>query len=206
MNTSTDNTSEIIKAVSSTLTSIGLSEDFFNGLLKQGNDWTFIIKSHALLESAITHLIVADLNRSELASIVSKLEMSNTKIGKVAITKELGLLTKEYRSFIRNLSELRNQLVHDIRNTAFTFNNHNAGLRAIVKKCVKSSSLVLKEEFEIANKKVTRDQFSTENPRLTMWIAIHSILYEIYNIVGIDDPLLRTLIKIERRRQIAKEK
>ena len=129
MNTSTDSTSEIIKAVTATLTSIGLSEDFFNGLLNQGNDWTFIIKSHALLESAITHLIVADLDRSELAPIVSNLEMSNTKVGKVAFTKELGLLTKDYRSFIRNLSELRNQLVHDIRNTAFSFISSIPGKR-----------------------------------------------------------------------------
>ena len=44
------------------------------------------------------------------------------------------LLTKHERTFIRNLSELRNQLVHNIRNTSFSFRDHNVDLNEIVKK------------------------------------------------------------------------
>jgi hypothetical protein len=206
MTNSIDNTSEFLKAATATLKSIGLSEDFFQELFAQGNDWTFIIKSHALLESAITHLIVADLERNELAPLIANLEMSNTRVGKVAFAKELRLLNKDYRAFLRNLSELRNQLVHDIRNTAFTFQKHNTDLSKIVKKCIKSSSLMLKEEIDISGKKIAREKFSNENPRFSILIAILSILSSIYNAVGIEDPLLRRLIRIERQRQFYKGK
>ena len=202
MKNTTDSKSEFIAAVAATLKFIGLSETFFHGLFQQGDDWTFVIKTHALLESAITHLLVTDLDRAELAPLLSNLEMSNTRVGKVAFAKALGLLDKDYRRFVRNLSELRNELVHDIRNTAFAFEcDHADGLKKIVRKCVETSALMLKEEIAVGDKKVTREKFSVENPRLTIWIAVHSILDSIYHAVGMEDPLLRALIKHERRKQ-----
>lgn len=201
MKNSNDNTQEFMSAVASTLKSIGLSDTFFQGLFQRGDDWTFIIKTHALLESAITHLIVSELDRAELKPVLAKLEMSNTRVGKVAFAKALGLLDKDHRKFVKKLSELRNMLVHDIRNTAFSFeHNHDAGLNRIAKQCIEASAPMLKEEIDVGGKKLTREKFSIENPRLTIWGAVHSILESIYHIVGEQEPLLRALIKHERRK------
>ena len=42
--------------------------------------------------------------------------MSNTKTGKIAFASALGLLPKQHLDFIRSLSELRNLLVHRVKN------------------------------------------------------------------------------------------
>ena len=92
----------------------GLPEGFCN--LMQEDDWSFVIKMHSLLETAVSQLLTNALGRNELAYIFAALEMSNTKTGKIAFASALGLLPKQHLDFIRSLSELRNQLVHRVKN------------------------------------------------------------------------------------------
>ena len=101
----------------------GLPSGFCLALLQE-NDWSFVIKLHALLETAVSQLLVHALGGEELVDVFSALEMSNTKTGKLAFVKTLGLLPKAHLEFIRALSELRNQLVHRIRNVNFNMNEH----------------------------------------------------------------------------------
>jgi len=83
-----------------------------------------VIKLHALLESAVSQLLVNALAREELADVFASLEMSNTKTGKFAFVKALDLLPKAHLDFIRELSELRNQLVHFVKNVSFNITEH----------------------------------------------------------------------------------
>jgi len=98
---------------------IGVPENFFRNL-NDADDWTFVIKLHALFEAACTHLLLHHLKEPELASIISRLELSNKVTGKVAFLTKLKLIGKDNRRFIATLSELRNSLVHDVRNHEFT--------------------------------------------------------------------------------------
>jgi hypothetical protein len=86
----------------------GLPEGFCVNLLQE-DDWSFVIKMHSLLETAVSQLLTNALGRNELADIFAALEMSNTKTGKIAFASALGLLPKQHLDFIRSLSELRNQ-------------------------------------------------------------------------------------------------
>ncbi len=106
------------------------------------NDWTLIVKLHAMIETALNGAILRDLNRPELSKVISTLDTSNGKTGKVAFAKALGILPKEAIVFIQKLSELRNLCVHDVRNFNFELIQHltdigekerNAVLRAINK-------------------------------------------------------------------------
>ncbi|MFT5715864.1 MAG: hypothetical protein ACI9T7_000037 [Oleiphilaceae bacterium] len=100
--------------------SLGVDIGFFQSLLKE-DDWSFVIKLHALLEAATGHLLVEHFDDERLVDVIAHLEMSNQRTGKVALLKSMGLISSDYKRFIVSLSELRNSLVHEIRNVNFSF-------------------------------------------------------------------------------------
>lgn len=97
---------------------VGVEAGFFARLYDE-DDWSFIIKLHALFEAACSNLLSFHFNEPELDEIFVRLELSGKIIGKTVFLGRLGLLGKEWRRFISALSELRNDLVHDIRQSNF---------------------------------------------------------------------------------------
>ena len=97
--------------------------------LRQDDDWSAIIKLHALIESAVTHLLVKFFGHPELEGVFAKMELGNVRSGKLIFLKELNCLNGHTR-FIRLLSKLRNELVHDIRNVRFSLPEYVAKLDA----------------------------------------------------------------------------
>ena len=47
-------------------TEIGVTPGFLERLLTDGDDWSFVIKVHAVAETALTHLLTAGVGRKEL--------------------------------------------------------------------------------------------------------------------------------------------
>ncbi len=105
----------------------------------EDDDWAFVIKSHALIESAVTTLIVRVLKENRLHTFVKRIPLSDSELGKIVMLKELNLLDNEDRKFIRWFSKLRNQLVHNIENVDFDFNKHYQSLDKNQKKAWKES-------------------------------------------------------------------
>lgn len=93
---------------------LGLKKDFIVNLLKE-DDWSYIIKLHALIEAAVTQLLIQILEKPELEKRFARLELSNLTIGKLAFLKDLNLLDDYYVKFIIQLSEIRNNFVHDVK-------------------------------------------------------------------------------------------
>ncbi|WP_297479979.1 hypothetical protein [Ferrovum sp.] len=108
---------------------VGVPKNFFRSL-NASDDWSFIIKLHALFEAACTHLLLFHFKEPELTEVFSRLELSNKVTGKIAFLGKIGLLGKENRRFISTLSELRNSLVHDVRNAEFSLPAMVTGLGA----------------------------------------------------------------------------
>lgn len=102
---------------------LGLRAGFFNTLVAE-DDWSFVIKLHALLEACLTHAICAAIGHSELEHIVARLDTANNQSGKLAFAKQLGLLNKTHRRYVTALSQMRNEIVHDARATDFSFERH----------------------------------------------------------------------------------
>ena len=100
---------------------LGLPTGFLKGLYDHEDDWSFVIKAHAFLEAALTHLLADHLGKEDLLPVFAYLETSNVRTGKLAFVKAFDLLDKGARRFIHTLSELRNDLVHEISNVRFTF-------------------------------------------------------------------------------------
>jgi hypothetical protein len=107
---------------------LGLPTGFLLSLYTHEDDWSFVIKSHAFLEAALTHLLADHLGKDDLVPVFAYLETSNVRTGKLAFVKAFDLLDKGARRFIHTLSELRNDLVHEVSNVNFKFDTHVAGL------------------------------------------------------------------------------
>jgi hypothetical protein len=102
---------------------LSLPAGFLVGLYRE-DDWSFVIKTHAVIEAQVSASLTRALSDDRLSAIFERLELSDTDTGKLAFAKALGLLTDPQRVFVRKLSELRNQLVHNIRNVQFDFHHH----------------------------------------------------------------------------------
>jgi hypothetical protein len=92
--------------------------------MKWKDDWTLIVKLHAMIETALNGALMRELEKPALDSIIAKLDTSNQSTGKIALAKALGILPKASVTFIQKLSELRNLCVHDIRNFEFNLIDH----------------------------------------------------------------------------------
>ena len=96
---------------------VGLNRRLLKSL-ERDNDWMFIIKMHAILEASLNHLLMQRFDdHPGLAAIVSKLDTSSDRTGKIAFVKAYDLLPASSRTFIRRFSELRNAAVQDLRNS-----------------------------------------------------------------------------------------
>ncbi len=106
---------------------LGVTPAFFNGLLEE-DDWSFVIKLHSLIEAAATHLLVEVLDKPEARDVISFLELSNSRTGKIAFLNSMGLLDSNSKRFIKTLSEVRNKLIHDVSNVNLSLEQFVANL------------------------------------------------------------------------------
>lgn len=97
---------------------LGIEPGFFQRLSEE-EDWALIIKMHALIESAVSELLTGAFSQAALKETFSMLELSNKRTGKIAFINALGLLGEAERRYISSLSEIRNRLVHNIKNVNF---------------------------------------------------------------------------------------
>jgi len=99
----------------------GLPKGMFDKLSEQDDDWTFIVKGHALVESMMNNLIVGLLGYEALRPFVEKeLDMGN----RFDIAERLDLLPKEAKKVFLALGQIRNTCVHNVRNTSFSIREH----------------------------------------------------------------------------------
>ena len=101
--------------------------------------------------------------------------MSNEETGKVAVADALGLLAKPERRFVRSLSELRNKLVHDVRNVNFDLASH-------VKKMNQSDQDAFLKKFNLLSTEVTNDarNLFRLDPRQALWYSSMAFLGVVY--------------------------
>jgi len=159
---------------------LGIREGFFQELLESGDDWSFVIKAHALIEAAVSYLLMEVSGRPELLDLYSQLELSNVRVGKVAFAKALGCLEADERTTIRKLSELRNRLVHDVSNVSFDFLGWTESLDSNQLRQWAEAFGPGGEEVTIHGRTVSSLSFFRDNPRLCIWLACWYVLSLIY--------------------------
>jgi len=182
---------------------IGVRESFFQDLLNE-DDWSFIIKLHALFEAACTHLLLFHFKEPTLSGIFSRLELSNKTTGKVAFLEKLELIGKDNRKLVSALSELRNTLVHDVRNAEFSLSTMIMSFspseikqfavvfspyETLIRKVPFSPELNLGFPEDVqAHASIERMiERLRNNPKLHIWVGAHRVLSSITEMYGYSD-------------------
>lgn len=98
-------------AIEAMTTRLGLPEGFLNDLYHGGDDWSFVIKTCALVETALTDFLVRTVNVPLLESEFRGQPLRS----KLKWARKLGALSGERMNFVERLLELRNGLAHQIR-------------------------------------------------------------------------------------------
>jgi hypothetical protein len=149
---------------------VGIPVHFLDHLLVETNDWAFVIKLHALLETVVTHHLTSSTD-SRLANEFSRLNL-NARVGKLSFVRALNLLSNEEVRFIKMVSEIRNDLVHDVHGFKFTFESHFREMQEIDRK-----SYVTNVSWWVDGEQ--REQFERavlNGPRGTLWLTAVNIL------------------------------
>ena len=148
------------------------SNDLMLKLLEE-SDWSIVIKSHALIESVVTELLISHTNEEMLRATIKRLPLSDSSIGKLKVAKDLGLMDSCQRTFIRKLSELRNDLVHNIENVSFSFKNFVDALDASQKKSW-LKAIAWQEENTDTSQAIT--ELFESMPKISFWLSINSLV------------------------------
>jgi hypothetical protein len=159
----------------------GYSEKLtFLSKLIEGDDWSLVIKSHALFESLITELIVLRNAENNLKKVIERMPLHGETVSKIAILKTYELLKPNEISFIVKLSEIRNRIVHKYENLNFTFEKFIADMNS---EQTKNWKKLLRLESIETNK---MDKLILEMPVYAIWFnilnVINSILYQTYQL------------------------
>lgn len=160
---------EIEEVMSEIEKELGLNTGFFLDL-KKDDDWSFLIKSHALMESVCSYLLTSYFNDAKFKDIFSRIEMSDMKIGKIAFLRAAGLIEKDEARFIRGLSELRNKVVHNIEGVNFKFLDHINKLDKNQRKNFADTfGYVYAEEDQDGTRSINDHHRILSSPKLAIW-------------------------------------
>ena len=100
---------------------LDLPDGFLRNLLLEQSDWAFIVKAQAILETAVTSLLVAHLGKPELGDFVAEdMEMSQ----RIKMLSALNLCSPAQREMMRRLGNLRNKLAHTAKGTLFSLHEY----------------------------------------------------------------------------------
>lgn len=172
--------SGVFEDVRSLESRLGLPARFYEALRRE-DDWSFIVKLSALFEAACTHALVQRLRSEELLTPFSQLELADPKKGKVVMLKALGAISSEQAAIINKVAAHRNELVHQISNVAFRFDEYVASLDSNQRKSlVLTFGHGLNDPQIIGAKAVPKSQFVLENPKLAIWLTCAEILACLY--------------------------
>jgi hypothetical protein len=155
---------------------VGLPENLFLYLPNE-DDWSFVIKLHALFEGAATHVLSIRIGGGCLEEELSHLDFAHPRFGKTRLLRRLGVINAPQAKFLQLLSETRNRLVHSVQNVAFSFDEHVEAMdeNQFAAFCDKVA-LGQSGPVSIHDKEIPRHQFVSENPKLCIWLAASDVL------------------------------
>jgi hypothetical protein len=173
---------------------LNIERGFLTRLADEG-DWSFVVKCHAFLEAALSHLLADVLSEPALQGVFANTETSNNKSGKLAFLKHLDLLNDDARRFIRSFSELRNGLVHDVSQVGFSFATHIESLnRQQRQSFVKSFGYFANgPTFGRDGKSISTHDFLIQHPKQGIWYSVMALCAVIY--LSKDVARLRRLLR-----------
>jgi hypothetical protein len=156
---------------------VGLAQGIYRRLLDE-DDWSFVIKLHALLESAMTFLLATRFRDERLHEVFARMELgTRATAGRVSFAMALGLLSQRERRFVAALTELRTSLLPSFEFTRFTFKSYLAGLDVDARrKFLDAFGSGLGAKIALEESAASRKAVVLQNPKLAVWSTAMSCL------------------------------
>ena len=169
-------TSSVMADVNAFELKLGLPENFYSDLLKN-DDWSFVVKLNALVEAACTHALSMRLHAPELEEALANLDLANSKYGKVTLLRGLNSINSEQAHIIRQLAELRNKLVHNVRNVTFSLPSYVSGLdKQQQSSFTKAFGHGLPDVVTTEGPGIPREKFVKQAPRFSIWLTVAEVI------------------------------
>lgn len=150
---------EMLEAVKRVENSLGLKRPFLFGLSRE-DDWTLVIKLHALIEAAIEEVVVrrcfasaADnegRDDAAIARLVGRMPFDG-RVSKLSLVKAFRLLDEDHFEFVVTLAEVRNRYAHRPSNFAKSIRSllgSNAEGKAKLQKLMLGGNMTATSEAE----------------------------------------------------------
>lgn len=168
---------EQLQAVVKLEKSLNLPKNFFRSL-RNDDDWSFIIKMHALIESSLSRLIEAKFNNFSLKDYFLTIGFSGGRHSKIKLLQQLGEIDPEECKFIEGLSFIRNRLVHNITHIKFNLETYVAQLSAKSKLNFATQTCSFFTDFYLSRKTERQAKIADilVKPKWYLWLcALHVI-------------------------------
>lgn len=133
-----------------------------------GDDWSFVIKTQTLIESAVTNAVLTKIGEDGLRKIFQNMPLVGDTVSKLSFSKDLGLTTSAQRRFITIMASLRNQLAHNPDYAAFTFDSYVLSLDTDRRK---EWQQAIPWFAESPDSKKVWTQHTLKNPKSVIYIA-----------------------------------
>jgi hypothetical protein len=169
-------TLEVAAALVALSKDLDLPDGFLRNLLLEQSDWAFIVKAQAILETAVTSLLVAHLGKPELEDFVAEdMEMSQ----RIKMLSALNLCSPAQREMMRRLGNLRNKLAHTAKGTLFSLHEYLKDKAARVN-FWKAFGIdwAATPEAKIKGIEAGLPEFVPLAPRLAIWGDVVSVVIE----------------------------
>lgn len=164
----------------------------FCAALWKEDDWSFLIKIYALLEAALTQAIIRKVGSRAIASFIARRGISE----KLRLAQGLKLLTKDHTEFVDQLVELRNPLVHTVRQLNFSLKTFLTKSKKAKRQSIRGRLLRIFATDDRQDKGVQR--MITRDPKFVIWTGT---LYLVDRLVAHIE-----LVEIEKDSQNANRK
>jgi len=160
---------------------LGLPDGFILDLLKKGDDWTFILRLHALVETSLDYLIVAKLDYPSLHHWISRHNIAG-RTGKKTLALLIQAIDDNDGAMVEGLSDLRNQFAHGIRLMGVRLSEYidridNGERIKVLRWILKSQGQRSSTELEALALDAWR-----KSPRLVLWMACSALIENAYRV------------------------
>lgn len=90
----------------------------------EGDDWSFVIKAQALVETCVTQAIITRLGDERIQKTVETMPLVGEEVSKLKFAKDIQVMDANQRRFAKRLAALRNRLAHRIEYVNFSFSEY----------------------------------------------------------------------------------
>lgn len=154
---------------------IGVSDTFlsdtFHQAFSEDDDWSFVIRFHALIESGLNRLLANHFNEPRITDLISDIP-THGRTSKMAFAKALDLLSPSTQAFIRVFSAARNRAVHDVRQVGFNLISYADSLPLNERQSWRSGLCgVIGPEFPFGGETYSTAEITESNPRYVIFLS-----------------------------------